>query len=150
MILGGDNSSSKVGLGVSNVTRYQLNRWIGAGVGVGYDNFSFENSETISPVFMEMRGYFTQRIKSPYYAVKAGYGFALKDEDDNITEARGGYMIHPALGFRLTADEDLNVLLDVGYKFQHATFHRESPWGPDFWEKEITFRRLTVRLGLMF
>jgi len=99
---------------------------------------------------MELRGYFTKRIKSPYYTVKGGYGFALKDEDDNITEAKGGYMIHPAVGIRLSADEDLNVLLDIGYKFQKATFKTEFPWGQDFFEKDITFKRLTLRLGLIF
>lgn len=139
----------KMGLGLQNIVGYQFNQFLGLGIGVGLDAQALDGSETLYPVYAEFRGYFSKRVKSPYYSVSAGYNFAFKNRKRDITEAKGGYLIHPAIGFRLAEDTETNVLIDIGYRFQQATFTRVIPFD-DKLIKEIDYRRFTVRLGLIF
>lgn len=139
----------KVGLGAHFTSGYQFNRWVGLGLGVGIDSYSTSVKRTVVPVFVEARGYFLKKYNSPYYSVNAGYGFALTDEDLDINEANGGYMVHPAIGYRFGATAKVNMLMDIGYKFQRAEFTREF-FNGDFEVQDIRFQRFTFRLGLIF
>jgi len=149
----GHSGEMQLGLSLQQVAGFQLNRMLGAGVGVGLENFSVgdANGPLILPVYAEARGYFLKKNKTPYYALNVGYGFAFKDEDQRIIQAKGGLLIHPAIGFRLGASNSSNFLFDLGYKFQWATLTRNfSQWTPDIQVQELLFKRFSVRLGLIF
>lgn len=139
----------EMGLGIQNTFGYQFNRLFGFGVGVSLDAQSLDGSETLYPVYAEFRGYFTKTVKSPYYSLSTGYSFAFKNKNQNIAEAEGGYLIHPAIGYRLGADAETNVLIDIGYRFQSATYIRQVPFD-DKLVKQIDYRRFSFRLGLIF
>ena len=138
------------GLGFHNVFGYQFSRLFGLGLGLGLDTYSFESGETLYPVYLEGRGYFREKINSPYYAVGLGYGFAFENEDEEILEAEGGIMAHPSIGMRFGASADTNLMLDVGVKIQEAKFVREFTFTGEREERNVTFQRITIRLGLIF
>lgn len=147
---GSRNGELQVGLGVQEVFGYQFNRSFGLGLGTGLDSYSFQGGETIFSVFAETRGYLSRNWNAPYYSMSLGYGFADENESENVVEAEGGLMIHPSFGMRFGANKNTNVMIDMGYKFQYAHITRVLPFGGDFEERDLLFKRLTVRLGLSF
>ena len=147
---GWNQDELQIGLGAHNVTGYQFNRMFGLGFGFGIDAYSFDEGEVLYPVFVEVRGYLKEKWHTPYYSLNVGYGFAILDEESENAEATGGIMIHPAIGFRFGANKDTNVLMDIGYKFQRAEFTRDLRFSGDRELREILFKRMTFRLGLLF
>lgn len=146
----GGEIETVVGLGFHHVSGYQFNRWMGAGLGFGVDAYSLNRTEMIIPLFAEARGYFNQKRFAPFYTMSLGYGFALKNEREGITEAKGGWMIHPAIGIRLGADKGLNTTLDLGYRFQAASFSRTFLFNGDTEVRDVTYQRLMLRMGILF
>ncbi len=142
----GSNGQASVG--------YQFTRWLGAGVGAAFDNYSVlgENSGRVAPVFGEVRGYLTAQRRAPYYLLQIGYGFALRSSNSSIVETNGSWMVHPALGLRLNAREDVNFTVDIGYRFQYLTRTRVLEWrgGGERLEERIWHRRLALRVGVLF
>lgn len=136
-----------VGVGIHNVTGYQLNRFIGLGLGIGMDYYYLGSGENLMPVYLEARGYFLSKHVSPYYSFNMGYAFAFKSEQHRIEEAEGGLMIYPAIGFRFGASSNANFTLDFGYKMQKATYNFRN-W--DLITHEMTYKRLVVRMGVLF
>lgn len=149
----GHSGEMQLGLGLQQVTGFQINRMFGAGIGVGLENFSVTNANgpLVLPVYAEARGYFFKQHKTPYYALNVGYGFAFKNEDQNIIEAKGGWLLHPAVGFRLGSSSDTNFLFDLGYKFQRAKLTRDiSQWNRETQEQRLLYKRFSVRIGIVF
>lgn len=149
----GYKGDMQLGLSLQQVTGYQFNRMIGAGLGVGLENFSVgkPNGPLVLPVYAEARGYFLKKNTTPYYALSVGYGFAFKNEDQNITKAKGGLLLHPAIGFRLGARDGMNFLFDLGYQLQKATLTRDFSRGTlDIQEQKLFYKRFSVRLGFIF
>ena len=140
----------QMGLGIHNITGYQFHRLIGLGGGFGVDTYSFDNGETLYPIFFELRGYLSAKKMAPYYSGSVGYGLAFKDSDELINKAEGGIFYRLALGLRLGADEDTNVLADIGYQFQEAFFERRTVFLNEIEEKLLKFKRIVVRVGLIF
>ena len=119
------------------------------GVGVGISGLSLQAGENFVPVFGEIRGYLTKKRVAPYYVLGAGYGFALKNENQSIVKGEGGLLIQPTFGIRIGASSKANILIDAGYKFQKAVFTREF-FNGDQEIKEISYRRFTFRFGFIF
>ncbi len=137
-----------VGPSLQNVTGFQFNRLAGVGLGLGVNAISPGEGEVIVPLFLEARGYLYERRVTPMYRFDLGYGFATKNENANIVDAKGGIMVHPSFGFRFGARSTSNVTLDFGYFFQKATFIRER-WNETL-TREMKYKRYTVRVGLLF
>lgn len=144
---GSEVNGLALGAGFSNVTGYQF-RWIGAGIGFGVDSYA-RKGETIYPVFAALQGFIPSKKQYANYYLSAagGYGFAFKQDKAQISEAVGGYMIHPAVGYRVTTAEGLDVNIDFGIKFQKAKFTR-SLFNGDVEIRDILYRRFVVRVGL--
>ncbi len=135
-----------LGAGVHNVTGKHLNGAIAAGLGIGIDNYS-RRGETILPLYAEFRFYPIKKAKQVYFAGSIGYGFAFKREQFGIQEAKGGYMLHPAIGYRTGSADGTNVTIDLGMKLQDAFFKEELP-NRDIETRDILFKRITIRVGL--
>jgi len=145
------------GMGVQLVGGYQINRWIGAGIGVGADYYYLDSGETILPVFADLRGHLTKNVVSLMYKAQAGYGFALKDDEQNMIDATGGIMLYPALGLHFSTKTNVNFTLDFGYKFQKANYVYNIENVPDWWnmanvsvENDLVYNRFAVRAGVIF
>ncbi|MEN0006469.1 MAG: hypothetical protein AAF798_20115 [Bacteroidota bacterium] len=147
---GRNEGGIQVGFGAHHVLGYQFNRLVGVGVGFGVDTYSFGDGETVYPLSIEYRSYLAKKRLSPYVSVSAGYGFAFASEEDGIDEAQGGWMIHPAIGYRLGASKGANVVIDLGYRFQDATFTFVNEFNDSREVREQLYKRLTLRLGLLF
>lgn len=135
-----------LGAGVHNVTGKHLNNTFALGLGIGIDNYS-RRGETILPIYSELKVIPFQKAKQFYLIGSAGYGFAFKREQFGIQEARGGYMLHPAIGYRSGTADGTNVTIDIGLKLQDAYFKEELP-NRDVETRDIVFNRITIRIGL--
>lgn len=146
------NDEFASGLGFKGVVGYQWNRWFGAGLGLGIENYYLNHGETVYPLFAEVRGYLSKENVAPYYSVSGGYSFTIKNEEAGISEASGGYLIHPAFGLRLGGSSKTNFTVDAGIQFQKARFVRSfNVWrGPETQENRMLYQRLTIRLGMLF
>lgn len=149
---GGRNVTSPLlGIGLHHVSGFQFNRLLGAGMGVGFDMLDPTSGERILSVYGEGRSFLVSRRHAPYISLSGGYGFALRDADNFITAARGGFRLHPAFGWRLGASKGINLAMDLGYIFQSASFTKEFPFfGPHVEVRNVDYRRLTLRVGMMF
>jgi len=140
-------TNTLVGLGIHHVTGYQFNRWIGAGMGIGFDGYDIGAGENIIPVYAEARGYFMKKNTTPFYSVALGYGFAGKNDNTGIIEGSGGIMFNPNIGYRIGASAGANFTLALGYKLQKASFTPR--WNGEI-ERKFTYSRLNLKLGLLF
>ncbi|MDX1939989.1 MAG: hypothetical protein SFU99_05510 [Saprospiraceae bacterium] len=146
-------NGQELGVGLHATSGYLFHHLLGAGIGLGFDNYSVTgyDGRQVMTVSAETRGYLTKGNRAPYYTLQAGYGFAFKDEEVGVLEANGGIMLHPALGLRLGAREDVNFSFDIGYRFQRVTQVREfNPWSNERQEERIWYKRFALQLGLIF
>ena len=99
------------------------------------------------PIYLEFK-YLPLKNRKEFYLVgSAGYGFAFKREQFGIIEAQGGYMLHPAVGYRAGTSDGTNVTIDIGMKFQDA-FFKERLENNDLEFRDIVFKRVVIRVGL--
>ena len=141
-----------VGASFSGIAGYQLNRFLGAGLGAGIDYYYVFAGETVYPLFVELRGYLQKKNVSPYYSVAGGYSFAFKNDNRDVISAVGGFMFHPTIGLRFGGSSNTNFLLDIGTKFQKASFTRRRNWGGpnDSIRQNMKYKRFTIRAGIIF
>ena len=144
----GDGNALALGAGLSTSVGYQFKPSLGFGVGIALDNYA-RRGETIYPVFAEVRGFFPFKKKPDTYtfSLAGGYGLAFKRESIGVREAKGGYMIHPTIGYRTPTRDGVDVNIDIGAKFQKAEFQHALHNG-DIKIRDLLFQRLTIRVGL--
>ena len=148
----GKLNGGTTGFELTAVVGYQFKRMIGGGIGIGADWYFPDGGEMIFPLFAEYRGYILDRRVSPnvnpYINLRSGYGFAFANEDIGIISADGGFMFNPAIGWRFGGIRDTHFTVDVGMKFQKASF--EYRRNSDRSDVDLTYRRLNLRVGVLF
>lgn len=131
------------------VLGYQYQPIIGAGIGIGADTYLYSEIRNVIPLYLEARGYLTENQPfSPYYSVQAGYGFALVNNTQSMIDAKGGIMLHPKVGFRFPSRSNASFTTEIGYLFQKASFTFDDWQGR--YRDSVSFRRISVRLGILF
>jgi hypothetical protein len=140
----------KMGIGLSTTTGYMFNRYLGVGVGIAKDNYSSRQGEGLYPVFAEVRGYLKKKFNAPYYAVRAGYGFAFENEKFGVTRAEGGVMLNPSVGYRFGGDKTGNIYFEIGYKFQKQFIERTSTFNSDVTVVDALYNRISLSAGIIF
>lgn len=149
LLIGASNESGGLtGIELSASAGWQYSRLLGIGFGTGLDFYHPRGEEVILPVFAEVRGYFLERKITPYYALRAGYGIALRNERSGIVGAEGGWMLNPVIGWRLGGRTSGNMTIDFGVKFQKANFDFERRNEQS--QVSLFYKRLNVRLGILF
>ncbi len=144
------NVSNMGGVGIHHAMGYRINRMLGVGLGSGIETHDFNRVRNIIPVYAEARGFFFPKKITPYYAIKLGYGFALRNEISGTTDASGGIHFSPELGVRFGSG-DVSYYLGLEYKIQNATFTSNDQWfGGGIVTESISYRRLELRTGLLF
>ncbi len=147
--LGRDFSGFSTGnVGLSFSAGYQLNRWIGLGGGVGVDVYQPEEGQVVYPLFAEARGYLTGQKVAPYYSLRLGYGMAFEGDNNNIIRARGGLLVHPAIGMRWGAGPGVNFVSDMGFQYQESSFTFANFNGE--LTHDLGYKRLVFRVGIVF
>jgi hypothetical protein len=141
-----------IGVALQNTTGFQFNRWLGAGLGFGLDNYYITgNDANVLSVYSEIRGYLNADNRAFYYTVAGGVGFPLvqkRDRQVNLTGHRGGFMLHPAIGLRFGASPKFNFFMDIGTKFQRIKLDQINQWSENHFT--VTYQRWVLRGGIMF
>lgn len=127
---------------------YQYKRILGVGIGVGTDAYIYNNIQNIFPVYLEARGYFSDKPFSPYYRVDVGYGFTTVGNSWNIIDASGGLYVHPKIGFRFPSRSNAAFVMELGYSHQGAKYTYDDWQGR--YEDSMAFRRVSLLFGILF
>lgn len=141
---------SAIGFNVQHITGYQFNRMVGVGLGASYDAYDLEDGESMVTVFGHYRAYLSKRIVAPFAAISAGYGFALRNEEQGVKETDGGLMFHPEIGLRLGATDAANFTVSLGYRIQDAYYVQERPFNGNIEYRDVRYQRFLFTLGLLF
>ncbi len=144
------NFSYSGGAGIHHAMGYRFSRMLGVGLGTGIETHDFDAVRNIIPVYAEARGFLAPKRVTPYYAIKIGYGFALKDVSRGTIDAKGGFHFSPEFGVRF-GGADVNYYFGVEYLLQDATFTSGgSDFGGGMFTDEVSYRRVELRTGLLF
>ncbi len=145
-----DNGDLSLGAGFHQVVGYRFHKMFGIGAGFGVDNYS-RRGETVYPFFGEVRCFLPSKKPNGnlYALVAGGYSLAFARKTLDITKAEGGPMGHAAIGYRAATTEGIDILIDIGPKFQRASFSRKL-YNGDLEERNIDFQRIIVRVGIGF
>ncbi len=143
------NVSFMGGAGIHHVMGYRFNRKLGIGLGIGIETHDFNRVRNFVPIYAEARGFLWSKKITPYYALKVGYGIALRDRLSGTSEAKGGFHFSPEFGVRFGGGSDVSYYLGMEYKIQNATFTDEWFGGGTSTDK-ISYRRMELRTGLLF
>ena len=145
----GERQRESHGAGVSALVGKRFNRWVGLGFGAGYDSYIVDSGESVLPIFAELTGFTAANNTSMFYGLAAGYSLAFSNQDKNIIDAKGGFMVHPHIGLRF-GKKKMKYTLDLGYKFQKAEFTFRSIWdGRSRFEQRLLYQRVTLRFGVL-
>ncbi|MBL7815852.1 MAG: hypothetical protein JNL70_12630 [Saprospiraceae bacterium] len=145
----GRTSEPHLGYGVQNVVGYQFNRWVGGGVGIGYDSYYASHGESnVISLFGEYRGYLSKRNTSEYWTFAAGYGQPTKNSNDVLTNLKGSFMCQPTIGFRFGASSRYNFFTDFGLRVQRVHYENNSAWSENSYT--VTYYRWILRGGILF
>ena len=142
------------GLGVQYNFGYQFTRKMGLGLGLAYFKSYSSNffvGPGLLPVFVEARGYMSDRKTSGYYNLAVGVTMGTQFLDNVNAEITPGLYTHPAIGYKIGSDR-VAFLIDVGvqiasarYDFEFSAFNRQGNFTEVFETKS-----LVIRLGIMF
>ena len=147
---GNNQEETAIGFNVQVAIGKQFSRKIGAALGASYDAYNLEDGESIITPLLHFRGYLTAKNVAPFWAFSTGYGFALNNDSQGISNAKGGLMFHPEFGLRLGASDKTNFALSLGYRFQKAEYIQEFPFNGDIQYRNINYRRFLFSVGLLF
>ena len=146
----GPRAHYRVGWGINATAGYQWNQFLMTGGGVGYREFIWDSAEDMIPIFVEVGGYASNTAVRPVYNLQMGYSFINSNEDFGLVEAKGGLFVYPSFGLEFGRNK-LKTTFDIGYNIQKA----ELTYGNNFDDRvrsvqEITYRRLSFRIGIKF
>ncbi|MFT2010436.1 hypothetical protein ACMA1I_17310 [Pontibacter sp. 13R65] len=125
---------------------YRAHRLFAIGGTVGFD---FYDNILITPIALGIRGEVLNRRVSPIYSLDAGYGASFLSGKAFGERPDGGWMLNPALGFRVQTGNKAAFLFSAGYKQQRVEVESITGWGLRT-NQRITYKRLSLRLGFMF
>lgn len=137
--------NSSPGLSISLVNGYQWGRFLGTGIGVGYE--AMEDISTL-PVYGEIKGYFTRGRVAPYFFIRPGYGFlnTASTLGENTSE-KGGIYWNAGFGYQINFSES-SLAFSIGHLGQDASvsYSYFDWWSGD--ENFVTERRMKRRIAI--
>lgn len=149
------SSETVMGIELDHSLGYLLDRRLGFGLNLGIANYDQGTNDIYYVLAGEVRGFLFEKNFSPYYAFKGGYGFIHMDE--TFIEANGGYYFNPSFGYRFSGSSNVSFALEGGLTFQKGYYKQDLssfwwgvPRGSDFVERDILYRRFTLKLGILF
>lgn len=143
------SSSSPLGIGLQSSHGYRFRHWLQAGAGA---EVSFYGSGPLMPLFAELRGSFRPRQRSGFYYLQGGYALPLYRVAPSAGPgnlARGGLMGDAGIGIQFLSRGGTAWQLLAGYRLQRS-FEELPEWWGSSGTQQLTFRRLSLGLGLGF
>jgi hypothetical protein len=137
------------GFHIQYVTGHQFNRFIGVGAGLSFDVYNFERREMALAPLIQLRSYLSRKNTTPYLSMDTGYGFAFKNEEFGLNRAKGGMLLHPAVGVRFTGSNGAGLQIDFGYRIQRAEYEIFTP-SDGLTIRNTRYQRAVVRMEMRF
>ncbi|RPH32555.1 MAG: hypothetical protein EHM93_08745 [Bacteroidales bacterium] len=135
---------------------YQFKNGLGLGIGSGAERLAVP----VIPLYSEITYHFIDNRFSPYFFLKAGYGFTFIERRDsqysyedytnpNPMDSEGGFLFNVGVGIANFTWDKAAVLFAVGYRYQRVTETLQM-WNGMQHEVESNFNRIEVKFGFMF
>ncbi len=100
------------------INAYQINPYFSAGVGLGLRYYLYDQEMRLCPVFVDLRGYFSDRAITPYLGMSVGYTFWVNRDFEQV-----GWMLHPSLGFSFKVCDGARLNVSLGYENQSFIYY---------------------------
>lgn len=140
---------------VQTICGYQINKYLFAGVGVGYEKF---NAAKLFPLFGEIRVEPINKHFSPFVTVQGGYALPYNESNVNdyyyTNKYFGGLLFNLDIGVRKYLTNNLALIAALGFRHQESTVEYTYNYYYDdsFSSKSTTkhiYNRLSFKVGLM-
>jgi len=131
---------------------YFFTQRFGVGISLGKTVFDSEKREMAYPLSVEVKGFFSRHIFSPYYRLSGGWTFPrifLLEPKDQIRDSGRGWFVKPALGLSWQVFRNFDVHLELGNYIGYATFYSFGRWGA-LYRDEIKLRRWSLSFGASY
>jgi|AGTN01.3.fsa_nt_gi hypothetical protein len=143
---------------------YMFNEHWAAGIGVGFEIMEHH----LFPLFADIRYTLWDNKISPFFAIKAGYGFGnfrYQHFDDlyldwspyNVSDAElkhyGGLMLQPEIGVKIPLNVYSDLLITAAYRLQKTKSIVRKDYGGnvfDEWEHKEDVNKLSLGVAIMF
>ena len=125
----------------------QLSEYFGAGVELGYISYNYADDIELFSLGIELKAKLNDKKVSPFIVASGGYGFG--SSNNNFINIDGGYFVHPAIGLILKTERKERFSLDLGYRFQDASYRIFTFNGNERFA-EVLYKKFTARFSLAF
>lgn len=130
------------------VNGYRFHPQFAVGIGAGITPYN--DPLILLPLFIDADIALLNRSVSPVIQISAGRNISINTSDnESITGHRGGRFFRPAAGIKFRGENSTGISITAGYSFDSAKF-RQSMFGPQTSETELTYRRVIFGIALQF
>lgn len=130
------------------VNGYRFHPQFAVGIGAGITPYN--DPLILVPIYLDADIALINRNIRPVIQISAGRNISVKSSDNaSITGHRGGRFFRPAAGIGFTGDSGAGLIITAGYSFDSAQY-RQSGFGPQTFETDLTYRRVVFGLALQF
>ena len=162
VLVGNSDNSQNAPFSMSGSVNYAYDPKLSFGLGIGVEFFK----ESYMPLFANLEYKFRNYPSTPYVFVKAGYEVPLEESNavyyDVVPmwydywpypgsvsqegfDSKGGVLINSGVGYQQMFSPGFGMNFAVGYQF-----HRLNYSGENDYELDIDYKRLTIKLGIIF
>jgi len=139
------DSKTSSGIGTYFVAGYQFSKIIGLGIGVERASYTSNEDTDVRSFFLETRGFLLSKNLSPYYSLRVGSGSPILASTSLFSNGKGGIMIQPTIGCRVSFLRLLSLTVGVGYKFQKISYQID--YGSYYNIERGWYRRFCIDIG---
>lgn len=131
------------------VNGIHFNPHVSAGFGLGLTPYN--EPLTLIPFFVDFNYRFLKANTSPYLSLKAGYNFSIYEDEEEIplNMHSGGLIFNPGLGIEFNLSSGFGWYIQAGYNIDQSTYEFDT-WGPQTVRNDLSFRRVSMGMGLTF
>lgn len=151
-MLSGEMESLFPSLSLMFVNGYQFDWGLALGAGVGIDLID----ETYMPLVGDIRYSFKDSKLSHFIFFQGGYAMPLGSPDpydynydDSKPESKGGYIINPGIGLKLSLNDKNAFSFAIGYKYMHVK-HEYIEYTGQKINRTTEYNRITLGIGFHF
>ncbi|TKG91122.1 hypothetical protein EYV94_22210 [Puteibacter caeruleilacunae] len=159
VLAGSSDNEQKAPFSFVNINGYQFANRIALGAGVGIEFLE----EAYMPVFADVRYVLSAKKIAPFCFAQGGYLVPLEDADSARryyysymsfwpgpaeqvdVDTQGGMMFNGGIGARCICNENLTLMLSVGYRYNRLRYDRE-----DHYLWDVDYNRFSLKLGILF
>lgn len=127
-----------------------FNPHVSAGLGIGLTPYN--DPLNLIPFFADFNYRLMKANTSPYFYLKAGYNFSMNNGNDDTAELNrhtGGLLLNPGAGIDFNFSSGFGWYIQAGYNIDQSSFEFDG-WGTELVRTDLTYRRISVGMGLTF